>query len=483
MNPSRSADLRRTAALLIALTLTSLMLVPGPARSQETARQFTVAAAGDILVHGRLANIAASNAAPEPGWDFWPMVESIEPWVSSADFSICALESVLSSTNTGLSYYPRFVVPNQLADAIADAGWDACSTATNHGLDGGIPGVATTLDELDERGIGHSGTARTLDERLPRLYEVEGVRIAHLAFSEHFNGLRTPSDMTWAANLADTETILADARWARQQGAEFVILSISWGWEYTVDPSTFQRQLAEELLTDGAVDLILGHHAHVVQPIDVIDGRYVVYGMGNHLSNQQSRWGPEYYATEDGLLVIAHVAEQDDGSFVTESIEVVPTWVRFEDLQVFSAQDARMIGAAPEPVLTASIDRTWERVTRLDAPGVWMSADPFRAVSCEGRRADVLGTPGDDVLEGTDGDDVIVGRGGDDVIRSWAGDDVICAGAGDDEVDAGYGTDRVWGGDGDDTLIGRSILDLLFGGHGTDTCAARAILAVCESRS
>jgi poly-gamma-glutamate synthesis protein (capsule biosynthesis protein) len=465
------------------ITISLLLLIAAaPSASSETPpRSFTVLAAGDIIVHGRLAGFAAGHAGTAGEWDFWPLMEAFEPWVSSADFSICALESVLSSTNRGLAYYPRFIAPNQLADALVATGWDACSTATNHGLDGGIPGVVTTLDELDERGVGHSGTARTPEERLPALYEIEGVTVAHLAFSQHYNGLDTPSDMRWAANVAQSEQIIEDADWAREQGAEFVILSISWGSEYTVAPSAFQQGVAEQVLGSGAVDLILGHHAHVVQPIDVIDGRYVVYGMGNHLSNQHSTWGPQYYATEDGLTVIAHVAEQDDGSFVTESIEVIPTWVRFDDLRLFSAQDARSQGVAPEWLLTASIDRTWDRVMRFDAPGVSMATDPFRAVSCEGRRATVLGTRGDDALEGTDGDDVVVARGGADTILGWAGDDVICAGPGDDYVDAGYGTDRVWGGDGDDTLVGRSVLDVLIGGSGTDECATRPILVVCEA--
>jgi poly-gamma-glutamate capsule biosynthesis protein CapA/YwtB (metallophosphatase superfamily) len=464
--------------VLFMATLVVATFAPA-AHSQEKPRSFTILAAGDILVHGRVATLAAGNAGGD-GWDFWPMLQDIEPWVSSADFSICALESVLSSTNTGLSYYPRFVVPNQIADAVAAAGWDACSTATNHGLDGGMPGIAATLDELDERGIGHSGTARTPDERLPSLYDVEGVTIAHLAFSEHYNGLQTPADMDWGANVADVDAILADARWAREQGAEFVVLSISWGREYTVDPTPRQQLMATEILSDGAVDLILGHHAHVVQPIGMVDGRYVVYGMGNHMSNQQSRWGPQYYATEDGITVIAHVAEQDDGTFATESIEVVPTWVRLDDLHVFAAQDARSSDLADRRVLTDSIERTWERVTRLDTPGVWMADDPFRAVSCEGRRATILGTQSADTIVGTDGDDVVVARGGDDVIHTMAGDDVVCAGAGDDEVDAGYGVDRVWGGEGNDRLEGASMLDALFGGPGDDLCATRAILALCE---
>lgn len=471
---------RRLAALGASVTL--LLALAPSAHGDSPRRSFTILAAGDTLIHGRVADIARGNADPDGGWNFWPMLEPFEPWVSSADLAICHFEGTLSTTNTGLSYYPRFVGPNEMADALAAAGWDVCSTATNHGLDGGVEGITTTLDELDERGIGHSGTARTPEERLPALYEVEGVTVAHMAYSEHFNGLSTPQGMEWAANLLRVDTVLEDARWARDQGAEFVVVSISWGWEYGVDPSDNQRRVAETLLTDGAVDLIVGHHAHVVQPIDRIDGRYVVYGMGNHLSNQNSYWGPSYFSTEDGLTVIAHVAEQEDGSLVTESIEVVPTWVRFSDLAVHSAQDARTRGVAAAEVLTASIDRTWERATRLGAPGVWLSAEPFRAVSCEGRPATVLGTMGDDVLEGTDGDDVIVARGGDDVVTAWAGDDVVCGGDGDDTIDAGYGRDRVWGGDGDDRLVGPDLLDILFGGPGTDSCSTGPALTACEVR-
>ena len=467
---------------LVAVLLLTTALVPAPARGQQEPRSFTIAAAGDILIHGRLANIAARNADAPGEWDFWPMLESIEPWVSSADLALCHLESTISSTDTGLSYYPRFVAPNSVADAIAAAGWDACSTATNHGLDAGIPGIDQTLDELDERGIGHSGTARTPEERLPAIYDVDGVTVAHLAFSQHYNGLSTPPDQRWAANVLDVETVLDDARWAREQGAEFVVLSVSWGSEYTVNPTGYQQTMAEAILSDGAVDLILGHHAHVVQPIGMVDGRYVVYGMGNHLSNQQSYWGPQYYATEDGLLVIAHVVEQPVGSFAVDEIEVVPTWVRFDDLRVFSAQDAILEGIASESVLTASIERTWERATRLDPPGVRLADVPHRVVSCEGRRATHLGTRGDDVIEGTDGSDVILARDGDDAVTAWAGDDIVCGGPGDDVLDAGYGTDRVWGGPGDDLLIGPGPLDLLFGGTGDDACSGTPIVAVCERR-
>lgn len=474
--------MRHRWAVLTAFALVIPCLAPAAHGEETGPRSFTILAAGDILIHTRQARLAAQSAGGD-GWDFWPQMQHIEPWVASADLAICHLEVPLSSTNTGLSYKPAgFLVPNQLADAIGRTGWDTCSTATNHALDAGLDGVTTTLDELDARGIGHAGTARTAAERLPALHDVQGVTVAHLSFAQDFNGRRLPAGQEWAVNRIDVETILADARWARDRGADFVVLSLSWGNEFATTPSTEQQEMARTILEDGSVDLILGHHPHVSQPIGHINDRYVVYSMGNHVATMHSEWRPqEFYGTEDGLMVRVHVTEMPDGSFAAASIEVIPTWLRTSDMAVLAAQDAIARDAAPTGVLIASLDRTWSRANRFDAPGLRLAEDPFPAVTCEGRRATVVGSNGDDVLEGTDGDDVIVGRGGDDVIRSWAGDDLVCGGDGDDVIDAGFGTDRVWGGEGDDTLRGRSALDVLIGGAGFDTCATRPILVLCEA--
>ncbi|MCH7585212.1 MAG: CapA family protein [Acidobacteria bacterium] len=461
-----------------------LLAGPAPvptAGAAPTPRSFTLAAAGDVLIHSRLADLAARNAAESGEWDFWPMLAAIEPWVASADFSICHLESVLSSTNSNLSFYPRYIAPNQIADALQAAGWDACSVASNHALDDGFDGVTATLDELDARGIGHSGTARSPDERLPSLYQVNGITIAHLSFSQHFNGLSTPKTRPWAANQIDVETILSDARWARSRGAEFVILSLHWGVEFASNPVEYQYSIARAVLQDPAVDLILGHHPHVVEPIGMVEGKYVVFSMGNHLSNQHPAWGPKYYATNEGQLVFIHVVDGPDGLAVT-SIDVVPTWVRLEDLQVFAAQDALRLGIEPERVLTRSIERTMERTLRLGVANVRLAPDPWPSVSCDGIRATILGTDSADVLTGSDAADVIVGRGGDDTIRAGPGDDIVCAGAGDDRVDAGTGIDRVYGGPGSDSLRGAGPINILFGGIGTDECWGIAIVIGCENR-
>jgi len=369
---------RRTAVLVVATVLVAATIAPKQARSTETPlRSFTLAAAGDVLVHERVADLAAANAAAPGEWDFWPMLEPIEPWVSSADFAICHLESTLSSTNTGLSYWPRFVAPNAVADALQRAGWDACSVASNHALDAGFPGVSQTLFELDRRGIGHSGTARSPAERLPRLYRVNGVTIAHLSFSQHFNGLAPPQDKSWAANRIDVPTILEDAAWARRQGADFVVLSVHWGVEYVAQPIGYQTRTAEAIMADPAVDLILGHHPHVVEPIQQVNGRYVAYSMGNHLSNQHSDWGEPYFATNEGQLLFFDVAEQTSGGFAVTGVTVVPTWVRLDDLHVFAAQDAIARSTDVAPKVRSGLERTMTRTLGLGATNVTLAPYPW----------------------------------------------------------------------------------------------------------
>lgn len=337
-----------------------------PAPAQTAPRSFTIAAGGDVLIHRRIAQVAHQG---DGIYDFTDMFSSIEPWISGADLAICHLEVTLTPTNTGLLFYPRFVAPHEVADAVAGAGYDTCSTASNHALDRGWSGVVDTLDLLDAAGVRHDGTARTPEERLPGLYEAAGVTVAHLSYSYGTNGIPVPADHPYAVNVIDPEAILADAAWARSAGAEFVIVSLQWGLEYVVNPTGAQVVLAETLLGSPDVDLILGSHAHVVQPIGHIDGKYVVYGMGNQISNQNGASGPKYFATEDGLFVLVRVTETSPGRFEVERIDVVPTWVRRSDYRIFPARQI-VEDARSTALMRASLERTVSRVRRLNAPGL-----------------------------------------------------------------------------------------------------------------
>jgi poly-gamma-glutamate capsule biosynthesis protein CapA/YwtB (metallophosphatase superfamily) len=454
----------------------ALLAAASPSGGQRAGRSFTLAASGDILVHQAIAAAAAGYAPASGGYDFRPLLRPIEPWIADADFAICHLEGTLSPTNTGLLYQEEdehpayFNAPREVAAALAATGYDACSTAGNHALDRGLAGVRETLEVLDAAGVGHAGTARSQEERLPTLYRVNGVRVAHLAYTIGTNEPR-PYDARWAVNLIDAEAILADARWAREHGAEFTVVSLHWGTEYTSAPDGLQLRLAEALTASPDVDLILGHHAHVVQPLTLVNGKVVAYGLGDHLSNiQPTADGPKYGAG-DGVIVQLTVAEQETGRFAVTAVAVTPTLVYPPTKQVLSVEHTLASGAdgAFAAALQASAARTLGTLGRLDPAPAVLSAQPWPSLVCRGHVATLAGTSEPDVLVGTFGDDVIVGRGGNDTILALEGDDLICGGDGDDSLWGGAGRDELWGGAGGDDLYGAGGPDRLYGELGIDT--------------
>lgn len=265
-------------------------------------REVTLVATGDTLLHGPLWDQAAEDAAADgrAGYDFAPLMAGIEPLVSEADLAICHLETPLAPPGGPFSGYPVFSVPPEIAPALAETGYDACSTAANHSYDQGADGVDRTLDTLDAAGIDHAGTARSEAEANElTMVDVGNVAVALLSYSYSFNGIPAPNGEEWRANPIDETAILADAATARADGADLVVVSMHWGDEYNSEPNAQQTELAPRLIGSDDIDLLLGHHAHVVQPIELLDGGWVVYGMGNAVANQATL-GPE---KAEGLLV------------------------------------------------------------------------------------------------------------------------------------------------------------------------------------
>lgn len=290
-------------------------------------RSFTLIASGDFLPHTSVQQQARADAAAAgaSGYDFRPMLAGIRDRVTAADLAICHLETMLSPDDSQLYGYPQFLVPYELADAIADAGYDACSVASNHSLDHGTAAMTSTLDHLDRVGVRHAGGARSADEQAtPSIYEVNGVKVGHLSYAYGFNGFSIPASAPWTVNQIDAAAILAEAARARAAGAEFVVVSMHWGLEYQHAPTAEQQALADQLLASPDIDLIIGHHAHVVQPVGRVGSEVVVYGMGNLLSNQQNS---RRLGTQEGVLVSLEVEEQRDGGFAVASVSATPTFV------------------------------------------------------------------------------------------------------------------------------------------------------------
>lgn len=292
------------AAILLAAALTaSCASGTEGAQTKPGGRSFTVAAAGDILIHPEIVEQAAKDAKETgkgiEGLDFGPLLAGAKPVISKADLAICHMETPVGEPKGPFEGYPEFLVPPQILTTLKDVGYDTCSTASNHSFDHGMKGVRNTLDAMDEVGLGHTGSARSREESQKiNIREVNGVKVAHLAYSWESFLNPTPKKESWAFNRLDTDAIKKAETRARQQGAEVVILSVHWGLEHYNEPSVPQLELARRLTEETGIDLVIGHHAHVVQPIQKLNGTWIAYGLGNQVARHSSPTG----LTEEGAI-------------------------------------------------------------------------------------------------------------------------------------------------------------------------------------
>jgi poly-gamma-glutamate capsule biosynthesis protein CapA/YwtB (metallophosphatase superfamily) len=320
---------------------------------------FRLVASGDVLPHTALvARARADGARSGAAYDFRPMLSAIKPIVSAADLAVCHLETPLSPTGRHLSGYPVFNGPPQIAAALRATGYDACSTASNHSLDQGPQGISGTLKVLDSAGLRHAGIARSPREARPTLLTVKGVRVAMLSYAYGFNGRKLPAGQPWRANQLDPARILADARAARRAGSQFTVVFLHWGREYQTAPTADQLRIARQLTADPSIDLILGHHVHVVQPVRRINGKWVAFGMGNLLSAQSSTCCPAN--TQDGVIISVTVVRQGS-RYVASDLRYAPTWVQhpgYRVLPVIQSLGHPGLDPGTRAALTASLRRT-----------------------------------------------------------------------------------------------------------------------------
>jgi poly-gamma-glutamate capsule biosynthesis protein CapA/YwtB (metallophosphatase superfamily) len=228
------------------------------------------------------------------------------------------------------------------------------------------------LAAMDTAGLRHAGMARNPNEaNQSTILEVRGLRVGLLSYTYGLNSGPLPPDRRWLVKTIEPRRIVADAQAARQAGAQFVVVLVHWGQEYQAAPTPSQRELARRLLAAPEVDLILGHHAHLVQPIQRVQGKWVAYGMGNSLSNQT----PSCCAAgaQDGVLVKVTVGEHA-GRLRVRQVRYVPTWVEHPSFRIRPVPTALAdprLGAATRRALQASRDRTRQAVgpTVRSAPG------------------------------------------------------------------------------------------------------------------
>ncbi len=312
---------------------------------------------GDILVHSPVWQQALADG--HGNYDFRPMLREIRPYIKSADLAICHVETPM--TPRPPQGYPVFNTPTQLATAIHWAGYRICDTASNHSVDMGQYGIDQTGRTLDRAGVLHTGSFPSPSaSRRILLTRVKGIKVAFLAFTEMTNGIPLPH--SWSVNLAHVRAVEREARAARRAGAQVVIVNFHWGDEFVTQPSSFQLNLARRLTADRDITAVVGQHVHIVQPIERVNGKLVVFGEGQILSNQSSACCP--VQSEDGMLVFLHIIVRGKQSSLT-GISYMPTWNRHPDYTVLPIGDALGRHQESASVLQASYHRTTATVGRI----------------------------------------------------------------------------------------------------------------------
>lgn len=279
-------------------------------------------------------HLSVNEAARISGqtYDYTPYYEPIRDYIANADVAICALEIPIIGADQMPSNYPNFGAPHDLAKSLADVGYDGCAFATNHTMDRGFGGVETTIEALTDAGLGWAGAARTEEEAGQiQFYTVQGrhhtVKIAHIAATTLTNGIPIPADHPYSWNVVGSlgspvQTIVEDAKRARELGADIVVVSMHWGTEYVSEPIDEQVDIATLLADSGEVDLIFGNHSHVPEPLAKLPGgprgkgMWVVYSMGNQVSGQTVE--NHGYRVTTGLLTTATIEANDDGAGVID---------------------------------------------------------------------------------------------------------------------------------------------------------------------
>lgn len=317
-----------------------------PAEKIATA---AIGATGDILMHEKVIQSGYDKKSDSYTYD--SMFEHFSKWVCQVDYAVANLEVTLCGEDNGYSYsgYPRFNCPDSIVDALKNAGFDLLLTANNHSYDTGSKGFFRTQAVIAERGLPHIGSRPAPEDKNYLVADVNGIQIGMINYTYNtgtksdgsvaLNGNKLSAENAQLINTFDYKrlpefyTQLENGIAAmRADGAEVIVLYIHWGNEYQTTESKTQNQMAQAICNLG-VDVIVGNHAHVPQPVELLTNEndeskktLCLYSTGNAVSNiRKSSKCP--INVEDGMLFTFTFAKYSDGTVLLESTRVIPTWV------------------------------------------------------------------------------------------------------------------------------------------------------------
>lgn len=297
---------------------------------QETSAR--IMANGDLLYH----DIIYISAKKSDGtYDFHDNFEYVKPWLKQADLVLGDFEGTVNKDHY-LAGYPLFNAPGEVMDAIKDAGYQVLDLAHNHILDSQIEGVVSTADAIEKAGMTPVGvyTHESRDKAPLLIKEVNGIKVAILAYSYGFNGIEqsiSQEDYNRYLSDLDEDKMKAEIERAEKE-ADITIIMPQMGVEYQIEPTEEQKKLYHKMIDWGA-DIIFGGHPHVVEPAETVekdgDKKLIIYSMGNFISNQRietmqdvenAKW------TERGVLMDVTIKKKS-GKTTIETAQAHPSWV------------------------------------------------------------------------------------------------------------------------------------------------------------
>ncbi|MCM1436285.1 MAG: CapA family protein [Prevotella sp.] len=296
---------------------------------------------GDAMQHEGQLNQAKLVGNGKHNYD--GCFDLIAPFIKEADYAVVNLEVPLGGGPTYRGY-PCFSAPDSYAAALRDAGFDLFLTANNHCLDSGDKAARRTLSALDSLKVDHIGTyhdANSREKLVPFIKDIGGYKIGFLNYTYGTNGIEPKAGMEVA--MIDRDKMAQEIKKTRQAGAELIVVTVHWGIEYVLHENENQRSLAQFLI-DQDVDLIIGGHPHVIQPMKVVRNEksgknvLVVYSLGNFISNMKTG------DTRGGALVRANIKRDKNGDAhfssadydtffsakptgKTDNYRVIPSWM------------------------------------------------------------------------------------------------------------------------------------------------------------
>lgn len=293
---------------------------------KDSTVSLTITNTGDLMCHSTQFQLAKQA---DGSYDFLPVYALVREYLEASDFTIGNLETVLAGKTKNFSGYPQFNSPNEYADALKKVGFDALVTTNNHSYDYLDAGILRTLEQLKNKNIPAIGTFYSAADRDSiRIFDIKGVKIALLAYTEFSNNPVAVSKR-FSINFIDTALLAKDIKKARVKRAEVVIINFHWGIEYKHFPSDYQKNITQYAAKQGA-DIIFGGHPHVLQPIEFLpskdsvglDSCFVIYSMGNFISAQSKRY------TDAGLMLTLNLTKNFTTNKIhIQNVDYVPTWV------------------------------------------------------------------------------------------------------------------------------------------------------------